>query len=148
MFVADELRKCPFRHEVAGHDACVVVFVGDDVVSFLHERGDDTLGCLVPCAEQETRFFPKERGQPLFKFDVQIQRSCEIPGSGTSGAVFQHRLHGGVFYALIGSEAEIVVAPGHNDLPSLDHHYRAFILFDGPEIWIEPRSFNLICARE
>ena len=79
VFVADELGESPFRHQVSCNDAGMIVLVRYNIIAFLHKRGDDSLGSLVSCAEEEAGFLPKERREALFKHDMQIQR----PPSGS-----------------------------------------------------------------
>src|SRR5258706_7856665 len=108
MLVADDISEHPLRHHDSGDDTRVVVLVNHNVLPTLHERRDDSLSRLVSGAEEEAGLSSHEFCEPGFEFVMQIERSGQIPRSGTTRAVFLDGFDGGFFDFRMSGEAEVI----------------------------------------
>jgi hypothetical protein len=91
---------------------------------------------------------PEEARQPPLEFDVEFEGPVqEARAAARRAEPIDGLVRRGDDMRMVG-EAEVVVAPGHDETPAVHLDFRPQVLADGDEVGVEALGFDLTSTRE
>ena len=113
----------------AVHDGGMVAVIANDEIVFGEQLGDDAAVHGEARGEHQGFVLAYKCGEFFFQLNVNIQRSVQKAGTGTSGAIFLEGFDTGVDDAFVSGKARICIGTEHEDLLPVHGYFGA--LFAG-----------------
>src|ERR1035437_9094859 len=112
----------------------------------VHETRNHALVDLEAGGIEKGLFFLYKLSQLLFAGQVNVERSIQESRSGTPCSIFPDRRNGCLLdFGMIG-ESHVTVRAEHEDPLAVEHDFRALCRRNGPEVRIQSRGHNAVCA--
>ena len=126
------------REAPAVDDGGVVAVVADDEVVAGQQLRDDS-GIDREAGREAERFVLANKSREFFlELDMDVKRTIEETGTGTSGTVLAQGFHSGLDDALVAGKARVCVGTEHEDFVAVHFDLGSLLAYNLAEIGINP----------